>query len=439
MGQLCIYLIPFASDFSGICSAFYDLDCMSAICDASCCTSQYVYYDEPRWEKKVKPVLSCSIRNIDAVMGNDARIVDEICHAAEEIDTEIISIVGTPVPAITGMDIEGMASETEAVTGKAAFGFNTTGFSYYDKGLILAGKALIDRFAKGAGAGEVRRDDGRAECAGTGEVRRDEKKKINIIGMSPLDFGDVGNDTDFRKFLEDNGWEVMCNLFMGLTTEDLKNCAKADINLATSAAGVEIADYLNKKFAMPYVAGAPVGKDCGMILLGKLNDALSAKKKQVGGLSTECKIEESKARCSKVEGSKGRVTEAEESETKQCNADKKILIVSDQVIGNSLRDSIRVGNLSHALQIDVASFFTFKKNIAEGGDKKLKSEAELIRLLRRGKYDIVVGDPSIKYIPDAADVKFVEVPHPAMSGVMHSGEVKRYLNFEICDEIGSFI
>ena len=110
MGQLCIYLTPFASDYSGVCSVLFDLDCMTAINDASCCTSHYVFYDEPRWSGRVRPLFNTALRNIDAILGNDEKIVANICKAASSIDTEMLAVVGTPVPAIIGMDTEGIAS-----------------------------------------------------------------------------------------------------------------------------------------------------------------------------------------------------------------------------------------------------------------------------------------------------------------------------------------
>ena len=39
MGKLSIYLPPFAGDYSGVCSALYDFNCLIVLCDASCCRS----------------------------------------------------------------------------------------------------------------------------------------------------------------------------------------------------------------------------------------------------------------------------------------------------------------------------------------------------------------------------------------------------------------
>ena len=79
MGQLCIYLPPFASDYSGVCSALYDLGCLTIINDASCCTAHYVYCDEPRWSRQQRPVLCTTLRNVDAILGQDAKLVERVC------------------------------------------------------------------------------------------------------------------------------------------------------------------------------------------------------------------------------------------------------------------------------------------------------------------------------------------------------------------------
>ncbi|MEG1661353.1 MAG: nitrogenase component 1, partial [Clostridiales bacterium] len=302
MGQLCIYLPPFACDYSGVCSALFDLNCMTAINDASCCTGHYVYYDEPRWTQNIKPIFSTALRTIDAVLGNDNKIIDSICAAAESLNSQMISVVGTPVPAITGMDMDGVAAEIENRTGKLSFGFNTTGFSYYDHGVAKAGKALISRLA--------------TPCP-------PDKQRVNIVGMTPLDFGTHGNDTALQSLLNANGWQIGCNFFMGMTTAQIQKCAAAKVNLAVSAAGLAIAKYLQQRFGTPYITGFPMGSKHGRILM----DAVD-----------------------------GRPTKMPQ-ETPA--AGQKLLIISDQILGNSLRAALRLSGYAHG--INVASFFGWDK------------------------------------------------------------------------------
>lgn len=369
MGQLCIYLPPFASDYSGVCSVLFDLDCMTAINDASCCTSHYVFYDEPRWSGRVRPLFSTALRNIDAILGNDEKIVANICKAASSIDTEMLAVVGTPVPAITGMDTEGIASEIEFRTGKPCFGFNSSGFHYYDKGIAQAGKALIDRFA---------------------EPSEPVKGRVNIVGMTPLDFGANGNSEDFAALLEGAGWETGAHLFMGVTLEELRSCAAAEMNLAVSSAGVALAKYLKRKFGTPYAVGFPMGKEHAERWLASLRE---------GGISK------------KNDGNR---------------PGKRLLIVADQVLGNSLRDALRLAGADFG--IDVASFFGWDAELAESGDEHLAEEAQYLRLLKTGRYFALSGDAMLMDVPGAEHLKRLEISHPAVSSELGWKKVPRFLS-----------
>ena len=46
MRQLSVYLPPLAGDYSGVCSALFDYNCLILIQDAACCTRNYVDYDD---------------------------------------------------------------------------------------------------------------------------------------------------------------------------------------------------------------------------------------------------------------------------------------------------------------------------------------------------------------------------------------------------------
>ncbi len=255
---------------------------------------------------------------------------------------------------------------------------------------------------------------------------------------------------------------------MGITKDNLEKCPEADINLAVSAAGVEIAEYLKKLFGTPYVSGIPVGKNYSKILLKKVENAVKSEENSACENSVESKKNAAFEKISsprkfagyehtaksddniqhdtksgniaafeKMSSSEEMVSyedAAKSDDITQNMSNVKVLIVSDQVIGNSLRESLRAGSLPHSLEIDVVTFFTFKKNIAENGDRKMRSEADFINHLRNYRYDIIVGDPSIKSIPSVDRMKFIEMPHPAMSGVMYCDEVRKYCSYELCEE-----
>lgn len=382
MAKLCIYLPPFASDYTGICSSLFDLDCLTAINDGSCCTAHYVYWDEPRWEEKVRPVFSTQLRTMDAILGNDEKVIRAVSKMAEELSISLIALVGTPVPAITGMDMEGMACEIEDRTGIRSLGFSSNGFDYYDRGIVSAGKALISHYTRKTDASEII------------------PHSVNILGMTPLDFGNNGNDMALKKALESAGWKVNGCLFMGTGKSQIENLAKAQVNLAVSSAGLEIAEYMKIHFGMPYAAAAPMGYDAFQELLKDLEQALL--------------------------GHSGSAPNSEEISDQKTD---RILLVMDQIMGNSLRRTLEQGNMTKRKKpVDVASFFGWNHLLARKKDMHLKSEKDLLTLLRSGQYQTIIGDPMLADIPEVQNLRHIRLTHPAISGQLHPEALPDYLS-----------
>ena len=69
MKQLSLNLPPFAPDYSGVCSALFELGGMIVIHDACGCTGNYTGFDEPRWYGSSSGVYCSALRQIDAILG----------------------------------------------------------------------------------------------------------------------------------------------------------------------------------------------------------------------------------------------------------------------------------------------------------------------------------------------------------------------------------
>ena len=95
------YLTPFAPDQSGAVSVLYELGGIIVICDAGGCTGNVCGFDEPRWFERKSAVFSAGLRDMDAILGRDDRLVAKLVDAADKIDANFAAIVGTPVPAVT--------------------------------------------------------------------------------------------------------------------------------------------------------------------------------------------------------------------------------------------------------------------------------------------------------------------------------------------------
>ena len=108
MARLSLFLPSFAADYSGVCSCLFDLDALVVVADAACCTRNYIDYDEPRWSRGKTTTLCAQLRTLDVVMGDEAKTVAKVAAAARELEPRMVALLGSPVPAITGMDWLGL-------------------------------------------------------------------------------------------------------------------------------------------------------------------------------------------------------------------------------------------------------------------------------------------------------------------------------------------
>lgn len=246
MSRLYRFLPPFAGDYSGVGSALYELGGMLCIHDASGCTGNYVGFDEPRSYDSRQLVYCTGLRKNDAILGNENVYIDKIIRAAEDMKPKFIAIVGSPVPVIIGFDFNGVAKELEQRLGIPAFGFETGGMKgSYKDGIVMAVNKLLDYYVYPKREELVRNTDR------SGKV-------VNIVGATPLDLSEE-NLQALRECLEENGYRVNAVMSMANNMEEFLSFHKADVNLAITQAGVLIAQDMEKKYGMPYLAGLPIG------------------------------------------------------------------------------------------------------------------------------------------------------------------------------------
>ena len=224
MSTLQITLPPFSPDYSGVASALFELGGMLILHDASGCTGNYLGYDEPRWAEHSTAVYCSGLRHLDAILGNDGKLVDRTVDAARKMHPRFIAVIGSPVPMLVGCDYDGLAKEIEARTGIPTFGFDTTGLSFYDRGVVLACKALVDRYVEPA--------------------KEIIPRSVNLLGLTPFDFGARGNAEAIRAWFVCHGWRVLSSMSMGTSLEEIALIPRASLNVALSECGMEIARYL---------------------------------------------------------------------------------------------------------------------------------------------------------------------------------------------------
>lgn len=254
MKQTARIISTYAADVSGVCSALYELGGMTVMHDASGCNSTYNTHDEPRWYDMDSMVYISALSEMEAVMGDDEKLVGDIVSVAKELHPKFIAVAGTPIPMVIGTDFAAVASMIEKRSGIPTMGFSTNGMHSYLSGASMAFAGLARRFC-------------------LGETEKTEALSANILGLTPLDFSVNGSAQDIKALLEQNGIEVVSSWAMGSSLEQLERAGAAHVNLVVSHAGLETAKLLKERFGTPYVAGVPVGREFSSLVVQTLRSA----------------------------------------------------------------------------------------------------------------------------------------------------------------------
>ena len=234
------YLTPFAPDQSGAVSVLYELGGMLVICDAGGCTGNVCGFDEPRWFETRSAVFSAGLRDMDAILGRDDRLVAKLADAAEKLDVTFAAVIGTPVPAVIGTDYRALERMLAKKTELPVLTVNTDGMELYDKGEEKAYLALFEKFSDKNEESEDMNDKDRPH--------------IGIIGMTPQDVSDLKAADKLREKFRERGQRAIC-YGMGDGLDEVKKASSVEKNIVVSPAALECARYLEKTFGTPYEVG----------------------------------------------------------------------------------------------------------------------------------------------------------------------------------------
>ena len=231
------YLTPFAPDQSGAVSVLYELGGIIVICDAGGCTGNVCGFDEPRWFERKSAVFSAGLRDMDAILGRDDRLVAKLVDAAEKVEAGFAAVVGTPVPAVIGTDYQALKRMCEKKTDLPVLAVNTDGMELYDGGERKAYLELFKVFAR--------------------EKLPVETGRVGILGMTPQDVSDLKAADKLREKFKSQGHQAVC-YGMGDGLDEVKKASSVEKNIVVSPAALECARYLEKTFGTPYEVGYPL-------------------------------------------------------------------------------------------------------------------------------------------------------------------------------------
>ena len=210
-------------------------------CDAGGCTGNVCGFDEPRWFEQKSAIFSAGLRDMDAILGRDDRLVAKLADAARKVDATFAAVIGTPVSAVIATDYLALKRMSEKKINLPILTVDTDGMELYDKGEEKAFLELFKTFAV--------------------EKYPIDEQKIGILGMTPQDVSDLDATDKIRDlFQQKYGQKAVCYC-MGDGLQEVKKSSSVSRNIVVSPAALATAKYLEKTFGTPYEIYYPLVED----------------------------------------------------------------------------------------------------------------------------------------------------------------------------------
>lgn len=383
MKQVVRLLSTYSADLFGISSVLYELGGLVVMHDASGCNSTYNTHDEPRWYDIPSMVYISGLVENDVILGNDSKLVEDICEIADETPPEFIAISAAMIAHFMSVDIRGIARIIEKRTGIPVIAFDTNAMDSYVAGGNMAYKALVDRFCVPAPG------------------QKNSRLTVNLLGVTPLDFSIVGNVEALHDVLAENGIDVNCCMTMGCTMEDIRRAPSADVNILCSSVAEDGAKLLEKKFGIPYVAGLPIGYAGTKAWINAIRES--------------------------AETGKSRVLYNEHSDS-NLDWDGCTVIIGEAVFASSMRYCLENDFGMQNVKVICPTERTL--GLLRSGDIHSKEEDILEELLP--KAGVVIADPIYRRVLGKdSPVHFVNFPHEAYSGRMYRSHIPVFIGDSI--------
>lgn len=277
----------------------------------------------------------------DVTIGTREKLLQASREAQSQWSPGFILFSAGPCGAMIGTDLSEIAETVSVEQGIPAAAVDLSGQKTYDIGISKTTQALAKLLA----------EDG-DPLPGT----------VNILGATALDWA-AEDVAGVKAWAESQGYQVLAQPGGAVTSQQLRQMGKAQLNLVTTVSGMATARYLQSRFGTPYLAAAPFGE-------------------QYHGSAHKD------------------TTEAD------------VLIIAEQFTANAIRSALE--NKKMGRGADVGTFYQLEKSCARAGDRRIRGEDAARELLNSGKYHTILADPLLRPML-RADCKWIDLPHKALN------------------------
>lgn len=388
MKQVVRVLSAYSADLYGVNSVLYELGGLVVMHDASGCNSTYNTHDEPRWYTIDSMIYISGLKENDVILGNDEKLIDDICEAAAETHPRFIAITAALIPLFMSTDMKGLARIIEHRTCIPTFGFTTNAMDTYVSGGNIVYQGLLERFCP----------DDHARHAGN-------RLSVNLLGVTPLDFSIVGNVEALRAYFEENEIKVNCCMTMGCDLDEISAAGDADVNILCSSLAEDGAILLEEKYGTPYVPGLPIGRYCSFRLDELAQSAASGGRSMyVGSRRSDNDVYDMKQR-----------------------ANSGTWLIGEVVFTTALRACLE--NDFDMNDVHIICPGERSCGLLRNGDVMTREEEDIAACLSDAK--IIIADPIYRRVLPRGwqnrNIRFIDIPHEAYSGRMYRSMIPVFI------------
>lgn len=375
--QIYHKLLPLATGYFGASSALYPFGGLVVVHGPAGGAWHINIEDEPRWYRGPATVVGAGMLEMDVILGNEDKFIANIAKVATDLGRSFVALAGTPISEIIGSDLKGFARTVAKRTSLPVFMVPTAGSEPYPEGASKAFAALARTFMT--------------------EPRVRRANVVNILGAIHLDTGREGHVQPMLAAMEQAGFIPRCLGFdAGIGRDPLaefQEAPDAGLNVVISASGLDLAEHMFAAFGIPYVLGLPVGlsgwKDLLALLRGEESERIAP------------------------------VSPAPFT---------RVLVIGGPVLAYAVKRCLERD--FGIPEVDVVSVTPsaglFKPgpgcigSLLEAGPRDVCTDSEQVitALMNDPAVDCVVADPCYETLL-TRPVRFVPLPHPAMSARIH--------------------
>lgn len=394
----------YSADTFGVCSALFELGGMIVMHDPSGCNSTYTTHDEPRWYDFDSLIFISALTEQDAVLGRDDKFIRDVVNSARQLQPKFICIIPSQITFLIGTDMRALAKIIERETHITCFTLPTNSMHYYERGIYYALEWLATRLIKTQPPARL--------------DSQSEKLRVNILGVTPLDFATNGAVKSLQEYIRAIGMEPLSCWAMGETLESLGAALAADVNLVVSYGGLGAARVMERELGTPYVVGVPIGAMQETIRTA-IVAAAQDKQPRVPYLSTE-PLELAPA--DMYAGTQDNPRHATYTSASKYGAN---IIIGESIYAQSLAVALEraIGEL-----MQVIAPVESEESLLRADTLWLTDEIDIEPRLSRAS--LIIADPMYSSIAPAT-ATFVSLPHEGFSGRLYARDIPDLISPQI--------